>query len=77
MRKDTVLHRRKRRDVLLYIIAVVLLIFAAIHLVFYVGKSFQGSAAARVRRDVGERDLIQSLSHVCFYSALYDLKLLN
>ncbi|XP_051726385.1 sodium/potassium/calcium exchanger 5 [Ctenopharyngodon idella] len=52
MRKDTVLHRRKRRDVLLYIIAVVLLIFAAIHLVFYVGKSFRGSAAARVRRDV-------------------------
>ncbi|XP_067275302.1 sodium/potassium/calcium exchanger 5 [Pseudorasbora parva] len=52
MRKDLLLHRRKRRDVLLYIIAVVALIFAAIHLVFYAGKSFQISAAARVRRDV-------------------------
>lgn len=64
MRKDTLLHRRKRREVLLHIIAVVLLVFAAIHLIFCVGKSFQGSAAARVRRDVGETDLIHSVTAV-------------
>lgn len=52
MRKHTLLHREKRRDVLLCIIAVVLLVFAAVHLVFCVGKSFQGSASPRVRRDV-------------------------
>ncbi|XP_042631621.1 sodium/potassium/calcium exchanger 5 [Cyprinus carpio] len=52
MRTDVVLHRRKRREVLLYIIAVVLLIFAVVHLIFYAGKSFQGSAEVRVRRDL-------------------------
>ncbi|XP_051579896.1 sodium/potassium/calcium exchanger 5 [Myxocyprinus asiaticus] len=52
MEKDTIPHRRKRRDILLYIIAIVMLIFAAVNLVFYVGKTFQSSAPARIRRDV-------------------------
>ncbi len=79
-----VLHRSKRRDVLLQILAVVLLIFAAVHLVFYAGKSFQGPAAARVRRDLGKRfhSFIKCLraeqtlksTHIYFYSALYRTK---
>ncbi|XP_051953181.1 sodium/potassium/calcium exchanger 5-like [Xyrauchen texanus] len=52
IKKDSVPHRKKRRDVLLHIIAIVTLIFAAVHLVFCVGKNFQSSVPARIRRDV-------------------------
>nr|NP_001025451.1 sodium/potassium/calcium exchanger 5 precursor [Danio rerio]AAY89722.1 K-dependent Na,Ca exchanger 5 [Danio rerio] len=52
MRTDVFLQRRKRRDVLLSIIALLLLIFAIVHLVFCAGLSFQGSSSARVRRDL-------------------------
>ncbi|KAK7152357.1 hypothetical protein R3I94_008628 [Phoxinus phoxinus] len=51
MRKHT-LQREKRREVLLSVIAVVLLVFAAVHLVFCAGTSLQRPASARVRRAV-------------------------
>ncbi|TRY90186.1 hypothetical protein DNTS_033368 [Danionella cerebrum] len=53
MRSEAVLQwRKKRRDVLLSIIAFLLLIFAVLHLVYCAGRSFQGSSPARLRRDL-------------------------
>ncbi|KAA0715306.1 Sodium/potassium/calcium exchanger 5 [Triplophysa tibetana] len=42
----------RRKDVLLWITALLMLIFAAVHLIYCTGNTFKSSAPARVRRDV-------------------------